>query len=222
MKVDLNGKRFVNESCPYDYVLHASSNHPGNCYCTIWDSNYKEHMRQFDTLGCSRVYPIKCWDGEKEFEVEGRLDNLIAMSMKMSEERGYIQQADTFEELAEKLNIPVDAFVEQVKLYNEMCDAGEDTQFGKEAYRMIKLDAPPFFGVRQTGMLLCTLDGICINEKSQALDKDRNVIPGLYVVGNDSGGFYGNTYTNVLTGGAAGRTVTFGRIAGKDICGVEY
>jgi hypothetical protein len=44
----------------------------------------------------------------------------------------------------------------------------------------------------------------------------------LYVVGNDSGGFYGNTYTNVLTGGAAGRTVTFGRIAGKDICGVEY
>ena len=222
MKVDLNGKRFVNESCPYDYVLHASSNHPGNCYCTIWDSNYKEHMRQFDTLGCSRVYPIKCWDGEKEFEVEGRLDNLIAMSMKMSEERGYIVQADTFAELAEKLNIPVDAFVEQAELYNEMCDAGEDTQFGKEAYRMIKLDAPPFFGVRQTGMLLCTLDGICINTRMQALDKDRKVIPGLYVVGNDSGGFYGNTYTNTLTGGAAGRTVTFGRIAGKDICGVEY
>lgn len=222
MKVDLNGKRFVNESCPYDYVLHASSNHPGNCYCTIWDSNYKEHMRQFDTCGCSRVYPYPCWNGEEMYEEPGTLDGMIAMSMGMSMERGYIQQADTFEELAEKLNLPVEAFVEQAKLYNEMCDAGEDSQFGKEAYRMIKLDAPPYFGVRQTGMLLCTLDGICINNKMQALDADSNIIPGLYVVGNDSGNFYSNTYTNTLTGGAAGRTVTFGRIAGKHVCGVDF
>ena len=221
MKVDLNGKRFVNESCPYDFVLHAVSNHPGNCYCTIWDSNFKEHMRQFDTLGCSRVYAYKCWDGEKWFDKPGSLDTMIAMSLQMCEEKGYIQKADTFEELAEKLNIPVEAFVEQTNLYNEMCEAGEDTQFGKEAYRMIKLDAPPYYGVRQTGMLLCTLDGICVNNRLQAMDSDGKVIPGLYVVGNDSGGFYANTYTSLFIGGAAGRTVTFGRIAGKDICGAE-
>lgn len=221
MKVDLNGRRFVNESCPYDFVLHASSNHPGNCYCTIWDANYEEQMRQFDTLGCSRVYPIPCWDGENRFDAGGSLHSMIAMSMQMSMEKGYIQQADTVEELAQKLNIPADAFAEQVAQYNAMCDAGEDTQFGKEAYRMMKLDTPPYYGVRQTGMLLCTLDGICINDSMQALDADRKVIPGLYVVGNDSGGFYANTYTNYLTGGAAGRTVTFGRIAGKKICGAE-
>lgn len=221
MKVDLNGKRFVNESCPYDFVLHASSNHPGNCYCTIWDSNYLEHMRQFNTQGCSRPYDYRCWDGEQWFEKPGSLSSMIPMSLQMCQEKGYIQQADSFEELAEKLNIPVDAFVEQAELYNKMCEEGEDTQFGKEAYRMIKLDAPPYYGVRQTGMLLCTLDGICVNDKMQALDADRKVVPGLYVVGNDSGGFYANTYTSLFIGGAAGRTVTFGRIAGKDICGAE-
>lgn len=222
MKVDLNGKRFVNESCPYDFVLHASSNHPGNCYCTIWDSDFMEHMRQFDTLGCSRVYDYKCWDGEKFFNKPGSSSGMIPMSLQMSMDKGYVQQADTFEELAEKLNLPVEAFVEQAERYNEMCDAGEDTQFGKEAYRMIKLDKPPYFGVRQTGMLLCTLDGICINNSMQALDKDGVVIPGLYVVGNDSGHFYANTYTSLFIGGAAGRTVTFGRIAGKKVCGVDF
>ena len=58
-----------------------------------------------------------------------------------------------------------------------MYDAGEDTQFGKEAYRMMKLDTPPYYGVRQTGMLLYTLDGICINDSMQALDAERKVIP---------------------------------------------
>ncbi len=221
MKVDLNGKRFVNESCPYDFVLHASSNHPGNCYCTIWDSDFREHMRQFDTLGCSRAFDYKCWDGEQYFYKPGSVDTMIAMSMGMCMERGYIQQADTFEELAEKLNLPVEAFAEQAKLYNEMCDAGEDSQFGKEAYRMIKLDKPPYFGVRQTGMLLCTLDGINITDHMEAMDPAGKVIPGLYVIGNDSGGFYANTYTSLFIGGAAGRTVTFGRIAGKAVCGVE-
>ena len=95
----------------------------------------------------------------------------------MSMEKGYIQQADTVEELAQKLNIPADAFAEQVAQYNAMCDAGEDTQFGKEAYRMMKLDTPPYYGVRQTGMLLYTLDGICINDSMQALDAERKVIP---------------------------------------------
>jgi predicted oxidoreductase len=161
------------------------------------------------------------WDGTKKFMDTGSIENMIPMSMGMSMEAGYIQQADTFEDLARKLNIPADAFAEQARLYNRMCDAGVDSQFGKEAYRMMKLDKPPYFGVRQTGMLLCTMDGIYMNEKMEVLDKDRKPIPGLYVVGNDSGGIYANTYPNLIPGFAAGRTVTFGRIAGKAVCGKE-
>ena len=98
-----------------------------------------------------------------------------------------------------------------------MCDAGEDTQFGKEAYRMMKLDTPPYYGVRQTGMLLCTLDGIRINTNFQALDADANPIEGLYVIGNDSGDYYNGTYPNLAAGLNAGRCVTFGMLCGKHV-----
>lgn len=36
-------------------------------------------------------------------------------------EAGYLQKANTLEELAEKLNIPVDNFVATVNRYNELC-----------------------------------------------------------------------------------------------------
>ena len=37
----------------------------------------------------------------------------------------------------------------------------------------------------------------------------------LYVIGNDSGAYFANTYPNLSTGMACGRTVTFGRHVGK-------
>ena len=41
------------------------------------------------------------------------------------------------------------------------------------------------------------------------------MIEGLYVTGNDSGGYYSMTYPNLSTGNACGRTVTFGRMIAK-------
>jgi predicted oxidoreductase len=37
---------------------------------------------------------------------------------------------------------------------------------------------------------LGTLGGIKINEKTEALDRNDKVIPGLYAVGNDAGGTF--------------------------------
>ena len=75
----------------------------------------------------------------------------------------------------------------------------------------------PFYGVRNTGVLLCTMDGVRINAKAQALREDGSVIEGLYVTGNDSGGYYSMTYPNLVTGSACGRTVTFGRMVAKNL-----
>ena len=66
-------------------------------------------------------------------------------------------------------------------------------------------------------MILCTLDGIRINTDLKALDPQGKPIEGLYVVGNDSGGYYAYTYPNMITGHACGRTITFARLAAKKI-----
>lgn len=211
LKVNLKGERFINEYLPYDMVLHAAASQPHHTYCTIWDSKYSEDCEKFATHGCSRLYP----------HVNGTapvfpMETVIGMNEDL-EEQGYIVQADTVEELAEKLGLPVDTFTATVEHYNELAANGEDTDFGKESYRLSTLTEAPFYGVRQCGgYLICTMDGIQIDDNMHALDTNYQPIPGLYVIGDMSGNYFSHSYPNLMSGAAAGRSATFGRLAGQN------
>ena len=90
-----------------------------------------------------------------------------------------------------------------------------DPDFGKEAFRLSPVRKAPFYGVRTSGYMLCTLDGITINESFQAVNEAGEAIEGLYVAGVDSGSYYAGTYPNLSTGNCCGRSVTFARMIGK-------
>ena len=124
-------------------------------------------------------------------------------------------KADTIEELAEKLHLPVEAFKATVERYNGFVKNGNDLDYGKEPFRLTPVNQGPFYGAKNTGDILCTMDGIVIDTNMNAIDTEGNAIPGLYVIGNDSGAYFANTYPNLSTGMACGRTVTFGRHVGK-------
>lgn len=211
LKVDLNGNRFTNESGPYDFILHTAFGIPDQTYCTVWDANFEADMAAFDTHGCSRPFPFE----------NGALAVMpyfpVVMSINDSlKEQGYLVEAQTIEELARKLNIPETAFASTVKRYNELADAGVDEDFGKEPNRLSHLTTPPFYGIRQRGgYFICTMDGVRINADMQVLDEAGNAIEGLFAAGDCSGGYAGISYVNLLSGDAAGRSVTFGRRAGK-------
>jgi len=212
LKVNLNGERFANEGGGvYDYILHAASHEPSNTYCTIFDSNYPTWAEKFDMHGCSRLFPF-----DNGAPSNFQMKTIQGMNQKMIED-GFIQQADTIEELAQKLNIPADKLAATVKRYNELYDKGVDEDFGKEWFRLSRIDTPPYYGVRQCGRLLCTMDGIIIDTQFRALREDGTAIEGLYVIGNDSGGYYATMYPNQSTGNACGRTVTFGRMVGRQL-----
>ena len=133
------------------------------------------------------------------------------------QKQGYIVEADTVEELAEKLGLPVDAFTATVERYNELAAKGEDEDFGKESYRLSTLQQAPFYGVRQAGgYLICTIDGIQIDDNMHAIDQDFKAIPGLYVIGDMSGNYFSGSYPSLMAGAAAGRSATFGRLAGQN------
>ncbi|HBR08429.1 MAG TPA: FAD-binding dehydrogenase [Clostridiales bacterium] len=210
LKVNLNGERFCNESVPYDFILHAAYMEPHHLYNTVYDSNWVDQVKQFKQFACARIEPspdggkwiLFNWDAEK-----GLLATL--------QQAGFIQQADTLEELAEKLNMPADTFVETVKRYNALCDKGVDEDFGKEAYRLLPLNTPPYFGCRQGANLLTTLDGLRINTNMQVLDTEGKVIDGLYAAGDCSGGFFAHNYPEYIAGVAVGRTLTEGYLAGE-------
>ena len=113
-------------------------------------------------------------------------------------------KADTIEEFAQKLQLPVETLKATIARNNELYKKGEDVDYGKEAHRLSPIDKAPFYGAKNTGWLLCTLDGIQINTDMNAIDTEGNPIPGLYVVGNDSGSYFANEYPNLATGMACG------------------
>lgn len=208
LKINLNGKRFCNESGPYDYMLHSAFVQPYHTYVDIWDSDYVEQVRQINEVGCCRLYPYD----------NGAPSNMpiakMAGDFESLMEAGYIQQADTVEELAEKLNLPVETTVETWERYNRFADEGKDEDYNKEPYRLTKLDHPPYYGVRTGAWFLATIDGCPVNTDMHPVNEAGEQVDGLYVVGNDSGGFFCVSYPNLFTGLAAGRTMTFGRRAG--------
>ena len=209
LKVNAYGKRFMNESGTYENILHADEFQKGHCHYTLFDSNWVQYAEQFKMHGCSRMFPFEngadpniSWKVVKEKMLPGLI------------EKGYVVQADTIEELAQKLGLPAKTLQATVTRYNELAKSGNDVDYGKEPHRLTPVNKAPFYGAKNTGWMLCTLDGIQIDTNMNAIDTEGNPIPGLYVVGNDSGGYFASEYPNLATGMACGRTVTFGRLVG--------
>ena len=58
--------------------------------------------------------------------------------------------------------------------------------------------------------------GIKLNRNTEALNKENEVMPGLYGVGFDAAGMYGDSYDLIATGSTLGFAVNSGRIAGEN------
>ena len=205
--VDLNGRRFMNESTPYDYALHQAQSLPGKCYVVVFDANYEQDARRFEMIGCSRLFPFPN-GSPSNYKIED-----IKVKLEKLANEGYVVKADTIEDLAAGLGLPVDEFMRTVTRYNELVAKGADEDFGKEPYRLSALAEPPFYGMRIAGVLLSTLDGIQINANINAIDADGNPIEGLYVAGCDSGSYFAGTYPNLIPGACMGRNMTLARHA---------
>lgn len=210
LKVNADGQRFFNESGTYEGILHANEYQKGYCHYTLFDSNWTKYAMQFKMHGCSRLYPFE--NGAPPNIPYQVIENFMLPGLI---EQGFVMQADSIEELAEKLGLPGESLKKTVERYNELAYTGEDADFGKESFRLTPVDTAPFYGAKTSGFILCTMDGIHIDTDMNALDPEGNKIPGLYVIGNDSGAFFANTYPNLSTGMACGRSVTFARLVGK-------
>ena len=210
LKVNRNGERFANESSPYNDISYASAHQPGHVYAQIHDANYMEDVKRFHTIGCSAM----------SRNVPGMMDSMLDKYV----EEGLIFKADTVEELADKLGFTGDAkdtFLATVDRYNELYDNQNDEDFGKPAYRLSAIKTAPFYGCWLGASLLCTEQGIAINDKGQALDTENKPMPGLYITGDMSGSFFANNYPCLMAGIAMGRTLTFAMKAIKQMAGLE-
>ena len=126
---------------------------------------------------------------------------------------GYFFTADTLEQLASSIKskyqwrpMPGATLRETVERYNSFVDSGIDEDFQKPR-PLYKIQRPPFYAAWDTPCVHDTYAGIRMNTRAQVLDTHGEVIPGLYVAGESSGGFGQH---------GLGRAFVYGRIAGID------
>ena len=211
LKVNRNGERFANESCPYNDIVYAAAHQPGRVYAQICDANILEDAKRFHTIGCS----AQTRNGGEKY-IQGKMDEAI--------EAGALFKCDTLDELADKMGFTGaanDTFLATVERYNELYDKQNDEDFGKPAYRLSAIRTAPFYGCWLGASLLTTEQGIAINEKGQALDTNNQPMEGLYITGDMSGSFFANNYPCLMAGVAMGRTLTFAMKAVKQMAGLE-
>ena len=210
LKVNRNGERFANESCPYNDIVYAAAHQPGRVYAQIHDANFAEDIERFHTIGCSAM--------------SRNMPQMVTSSMEKHIEAGLMFKCDTLDELADKMGFTgaaKDTFLATVERYNELYDKQNDEDFGKPAYRLSAIRTAPFYGCWLGASLLTTEQGIAINEKGQALDNDNKPMPGLYITGDMSGSFFANNYPCLMAGVAMGRTLTFAMKSIKQMAGLE-
>ncbi len=130
---------------------------------------------------------------------------------RQAEEEGYLLIADTLEEMAEKIGCSYETLQATVDAFNAAVDAGED-EFGRKLYST-KLTKGPWIACPRVACVHHTMGGITINENTQVLDVDGNVIEGLYAAGEVTGGLHG---ANRPGGNAIVDFVVFGKLAGEN------
>ena len=129
-------------------------------------------------------------------------------------EAGTAVEAESIEELAEKMDTDPAKLKATIEKYNEMSKAGEDTEFGKDSQFMVPVEEGKFYAAHMTMSNSGTHGGLKIDIDGKVIGTDGDVIPGLYAAGEvASGQILYKEYPG--SGTAIISFLTFGRQAGK-------
>jgi fumarate reductase flavoprotein subunit len=201
------GERFVDETITFRFPEcgNAFDRQPDGLSYNLLDEEIKQDRsrRGISTLHVSIVAATPLEKVDESFE---RAVN-----------KGMVKISDSWNEIAEWMDVNPKALNATLDEYNASCDKGYDKIFGKTHENLKALRHPPYYAVKCYGSFLNTVGGIKINERMEALDKQARPIGGLYVTGNDAGGWISDTYNlDTASGSAFGFAINSGRIAGEN------
>lgn len=130
-------------------------------------------------------------------------------------QQGLADSAETFEELAQKMGIPLKRLERTFRLYNAAAKSGIDPEFGRTRF-LQDLTKPPYYFGRERFEVHYTCGGIAVLPDARVRKKSEfssEAIPGLYAAGETTGGLHGKFR---LGGSGLLDAFVFGRIAGRN------
>lgn len=127
-------------------------------------------------------------------------------------EQGFVEEGNTIEELAKKIDIPANNLDETLKKWNDAVKAQKDNEFDRSTGMDEPLEKAPYYAIKVAPGIHHTMGGVVINTRTEVLKKDNQPIPGLYAAGEVTGGLHGQ---NRIGGNAVADIIIFGRQAGE-------
>ncbi len=204
--VDAGGRRFVNESLPYDRIGRAviAAQREGSVGSTYW-----------------MVYDDR----------DGLVPPVRSTTLPLAASEEYVASrlwhtADTLAGLAGLIGVPASALEATVARFNEHAAAGVDPDFGRgdEMYDrafsggespLVPIEKGPFhacaFGLSDLG----TKGGLVTDVDARVLDRSGAPIPGLYAAGNAMAAVSGETYP--AGGNPIAASMVFGHLAARHL-----
>jgi len=131
--------------------------------------------------------------------------------------RGWIAQARTIAELADRISVDRPNLEETIAKYNEYCRAGQDPEFGRARENLTAIEGPPYYAIELWPSLLNTQGGPRRDKEARVVDPDGKPIPRLYAAG-ELGSIWGFLYQGANN---IGECIVFGQIAGRNAAAEE-
>lgn len=184
VSINREGRRFVDESLGYVSHGKAVLGQPGQMTTLVFDQQIRESVAEAVIATFNRLGLT-------------------------------VHQSDTLQGLAEQVGLPVDQFVQTIEEFNAaVADGAAPSASPPKGALATKIETAPFYAFSPLvpGITL-TFGGIMINRRTQVLEADGRVIPGLFAAGEGAGAVFFQDY---IGGGSMTNCLVMGRIAGRE------
>ena len=215
--LNLRGERFMNEDIPGQQLENQVELQPQRKAYQFFDSSWPEQLKYFPA-----AHGVACFYQDEplpDYTASGlRINVRTPEDIDTAVEEGRCLKADTIEELLSQIEgMDVETAKASIERYNELCKAGEDTDFFKSSQRLFALENGPFYAAEcGCALTLGNLGGIESDADCHAYNTNRERIPGLYVAGATQGGRFAVQYPISLKGLSAGMCMVYGKLAGEN------
>jgi succinate dehydrogenase/fumarate reductase flavoprotein subunit len=218
--VNGDGKRFINEAAPYMDFAHAmiEGQRSGVTHIPCWLITDIRSFHRYVVGGHLPIPKVPFAPVPTGWKVpKAWLDS------------GVVKEANSFEELATKIEVSAENLRATAYRFNELAHQGHDDDFnrGDSTYdnyygdptlpnpNLRPLGKPPYYAFQIILGDLGTSGGLRTDEHARVLRDDDSVVEGLFAVGNASAAVMGRSYAGA--GATIGPAMTFGYVAAKHI-----
>ena len=173
LQINMDGHRWANEQLHLHGMTPYIAEQPmGISWAIQTREQYKQIADRFinNPAFASKKYLYEGWE------------------LEFKEEAAYVEppvfEADTLEELADKIGMPAGELVATIRQYNEYCQAGVDAAFGKDEQFMVPVGEGPYYAIKGQRFSEACMGGLMVDGQCRVLRNDDTPILGLYGVGD--------------------------------------